>query len=92
MQIAVKSNDLLERRQQGELFERSMRRRAVQSNERLMRSYEQGMIDNRVFFNNTNKTFFEERRSNSFPSDTLVKAINHNQLQVWRPTTGIRTV
>ncbi len=97
MRRDVQSNDL-ERRQQGELFVRSMQR-AVQSRsdlerreepfERSMRSCERGMIDNRVF-NNTNKTL-EERRSNSYPSCTIVKAINQDQ-QVWRSSTGMQTV
>jgi hypothetical protein len=57
-----------------------------------MRSYEWGMIDNRVF-DNSNKTFEEIRLNHSYPNDTLlVKAINQDQRQVWRPTIGIRTV
>ena len=58
--------------------------------ERSMCSCERGMIDNRVF-NNTNKPL-EERRSNSYPSGTIVKAINQDQQQVWRSSTGMQTV
>ncbi len=89
-------NDL-ERRQQGELFVWSMRR-AVQSSD-LERREESLLIDAfmRMRYDQQQSIWQYEqdvggKKIEILTSGTIVKAINQDQWQVWRSSTGMRTV